>query len=139
MSVLVVLEQHRMSWEAFAAAQQFAQEMGTTLEAVVVASQELATQAATKKAAKIYSVEHPALTSYTADAYTAALEALVLQAKPRLIVATKSDKLSKNELKKSIDRVRRTFNQDQVVAYSAKTGFGREEVWRSIETAMAAF
>lgn len=64
---------------------------------------------------------------------------LVLQAKPRLIVATKSDKLSKNELKKSIDRARRTFNQDQVVAYSAKTGFGREEVWRSIETAMAAF
>jgi len=86
MSVLVVLEQHRMSWEAFAAAQQFAQEMGTTLEAVVVASQELATQAATKKAAKIYSVEHPALTSYTADAYTAALEALVLQAKPTLVV-----------------------------------------------------
>jgi GTP-binding protein len=62
-----------------------------------------------------------------------------LQAKPRLIVATKSDKLSKNELKKSIDRARRTFNEERVVAYSAKTGLGREEVWRAIETALGTF
>jgi GTP-binding protein len=62
-----------------------------------------------------------------------------LQAKPRLIVATKSDKLSKNELKKSIDRARRTFNEDRVVAYSAKTGLGRDEVWRSIEAALSTF
>jgi len=62
-----------------------------------------------------------------------------LQAKPRLIVATKSDKLSKNELQKSIDRARRTFNGDSVVAYSAKTGLGRDEVWRSIEAALSTF
>jgi len=62
-----------------------------------------------------------------------------LQAKPRLIVATKSDKLSKNELKKSIDRARRTFNGDSVVVYSAKTGLGRDEVWRSIEAALSTF
>ena len=62
-----------------------------------------------------------------------------LQAKPRLIVATKSDKLSKNELKMSIERVRRTFNGDRVVAYSAKTGLGRDEVWRSIEAALSTF
>ncbi len=62
-----------------------------------------------------------------------------LQAKPRLIVATKSDKLSKNELTKSIERARRTFNDDRVVAYSAKTGGGRDEVWRSIEAALSTF
>ena len=62
-----------------------------------------------------------------------------LQAKPRLIVATKSDKLSKNELQKSIERARRTFNEDSVVAYSAKTGRGRDEVWRTIEAALMTF
>jgi GTP-binding protein len=62
-----------------------------------------------------------------------------LQAKPRLIVATKSDKLSKNELQKNIGRARRTFNQDSVVVYSAKTGRGREETWRQIEAALATF
>jgi len=62
-----------------------------------------------------------------------------LQAKPRLIVATKSDKLSKNELQKSIQRTRQTFNEDRVVAYSAKTGNGRDEVWRSIEAALSTF
>ena len=61
------------------------------------------------------------------------------QAKPRLILATKSDKLSKNELQKSIERARRTFKEDSVVAYSAKTGRGREEVWRSIEAALLTF
>jgi len=62
-----------------------------------------------------------------------------LQAKPRLIVATKSDKLSKNELQKNIERVRQTFNEDRVVAYSAKTGHGRDEVWRHIEAALGRF
>jgi len=62
-----------------------------------------------------------------------------LHAKPRLIVATKSDKLSRNELRKSMDRARRTFTEDKVVAYSAKTGQGREEIWKSIEAALNAF
>src|SRR6266566_1769067 len=66
-------------------------------------------------------------------------EWLESQAQPRLIVATKSDKLSKNELTKSIERARRTFNDDRVVAYSAKTGGGRDEVWRSIEAALSTF
>jgi GTP-binding protein len=62
-----------------------------------------------------------------------------LQVKPRLIVATKSDKLSKNELQKSIEQTRKAFNQDSVVAYSAKTGRGRDEIWRRIEAALATF
>jgi GTP-binding protein len=59
------------------------------------------------------------------------------QAKPRLIVATKSDKLSNNELRKSSERARRAFNEDRVVTYSARTGIGRDEVWRAIERALA--
>ncbi|HEX8494786.1 MAG TPA: ribosome biogenesis GTP-binding protein YihA/YsxC [Pyrinomonadaceae bacterium] len=60
-------------------------------------------------------------------------------AKPRVVVATKSDKLSNNELRKNMGRVRRVMNTEKVIAYSATTGQGREEVWRSIETAIKGF
>ena len=59
--------------------------------------------------------------------------------KPRLIVATKSDKLSNNELKQSLGRVKRVFSTDRVVAFSAKTGRGRNELWQAIEAALADF
>jgi GTP-binding protein len=53
--------------------------------------------------------------------------------RPRLVVATKSDKLSNNELRKNVERINHAFKADQVLAYSAVTGRGREEVWRAIE------
>ena len=55
--------------------------------------------------------------------------------KPWLIVATKSDKLSNNELKESLRRVKRVFSTDRVVAYSSKTGRGGSEIWRVLEAA----
>ena len=58
-------------------------------------------------------------------------------AKPRLVVATKSDKLSNNELRKNLEHITRVLNQDAVVAYSAKTGRGRDELWRAINRAIA--
>jgi GTP-binding protein len=58
-------------------------------------------------------------------------------ARPRLIVATKSDKLSNNELKKSLVRLTSVFSEDRVVAFSARTGRGGSEVWREIENALA--
>ena len=60
-------------------------------------------------------------------------------AAPRLIVATKSDKLSNNELKESLGRVKRVFSKDRVVAFSARTGRGGNEVWQAIENALAGF
>ena len=60
-------------------------------------------------------------------------------AKPRLIVATKSDKLSNNELKESLGRAKRVFSDDRVVAFSAKNATGRDEIWRTIESALADF
>ena len=56
--------------------------------------------------------------------------------KPRLTVATKSDKLSNNELKKNLGRIARVLNVDSVMAYSAKSGRGREELWRAIKSAI---
>ncbi len=58
--------------------------------------------------------------------------------KPQLIVATKSDKLSQNDLQKSIARVRRLMNTENVIAYSSVTKKGRDEIWRAIEKALIA-
>jgi GTP-binding protein len=60
-------------------------------------------------------------------------------AKPRLIVATKSDKLSNNDLKMSLKRARRVFKTETVIAFSAKSGSGRDELWRTIEKSLAGF
>lgn len=57
--------------------------------------------------------------------------------KPQLIVATKSDKLSNNELRRNLEHIARVLDDDSVVAYSAKTGRGRDEVWRAIKSAVS--
>jgi GTP-binding protein len=56
--------------------------------------------------------------------------------KPQLIVATKSDKLSHNELRKNLQHIARVLDNDSIVAYSAKSGRGRDELWRAIKSAM---
>ena len=63
-------------------------------------------------------------------------EWLAAHAKPRIVVATKSDKLSNNELRINFEQVKRSLNAEQVVAYSATTRRGHEDVWRVIEGAM---
>ena len=56
--------------------------------------------------------------------------------KPLLTVATKSDKLSANELRKSVARARHALGDGNFTVYSAVTGRGRDEVWRIIEAAV---
>ena len=56
--------------------------------------------------------------------------------RPCIIVATKSDKLSQNELRRNIERCKSMFEADQVLTYSATTGRGREELWKTIEAAI---
>ena len=63
-------------------------------------------------------------------------EWLEVSDKPRLVVATKSDKLSNNELRKNLGHIARVLNVDSVMAYSAKSGRGREELWRAIKSAI---
>jgi GTP-binding protein len=66
-------------------------------------------------------------------------EWLTTHAKPRIVVATKSDKLSNNELRKNLERARHMLDPERVIAYSAVTGKGREEIWRTIEEAATNF
>jgi GTP-binding protein len=56
--------------------------------------------------------------------------------KPHLTIATKSDKLSQNELRKNLERARRVLGTDGIVAYSAATRYGREAIWKAIEIAL---
>jgi electron transfer flavoprotein alpha subunit len=93
MSILVVLEQqggkwHRMSWETLAAAQQFGASLGLPVEAAIAGAGvgALAAEAATKKVAKVYAVEHELLKDYTADGYTAAIEELVRKVNPKIVL-----------------------------------------------------
>ncbi|HEX6624477.1 MAG TPA: ribosome biogenesis GTP-binding protein YihA/YsxC [Pyrinomonadaceae bacterium] len=71
-------------------------------------------------------------------------EWLLAEGKPFLTVATKSDKLSQNELSRNLARARQVLRAagdgsgDEMVAYSAVTRRGRENVWRAIEEALAA-
>lgn len=55
--------------------------------------------------------------------------------KPYLIVATKSDKLSNNELRNSLKQMERVLESD-VVAHSARTKRGCDDIWLSIEKSL---
>jgi len=93
MSILVVLEQqagvwHRMSWETLAAGQQLGAALGQPVEAAVAGLDVgvLAAEAASKKLAKVWAVEHDFLAAYTADGYTAAVEQLIRKTQPSLVL-----------------------------------------------------
>jgi electron transfer flavoprotein alpha subunit len=93
--VLVVMETsgsgfHRMSWEALAAGQRLAAELGVECSAAVVGAKAvvapLAADVAAKKLAAVWAVENDALAEYTADGWTAALAQLIAEAKPGFVV-----------------------------------------------------
>lgn len=63
-------------------------------------------------------------------------EWLVHHRKPHLIVATKSDKLSNNELRRNIERIAGFFQKDQILIYSATRKRGREALWGAIEKSL---
>ncbi len=59
---------------------------------------------------------------------------------PALIVATKVDKLTRNERFKKLAAIRREFGlaKDQPVGFSAVTGEGIDEVWARLDAAAAS-
>jgi GTP-binding protein len=63
-------------------------------------------------------------------------EWLVYNQKPHIVVATKADKLSNNQLKKSLDEIRQILPESTVIPYSSMTGKGKDEIWREIENAL---
>lgn len=54
----------------------------------------------------------------------------------QIIVATKSDKLSNNELSKSLAAIERSLPGGKVLPFSARTGKGRDAVWDEIVSAI---
>jgi GTP-binding protein len=64
------------------------------------------------------------------------LEFLASSGRPFLIVGTKSDKLSGNQLRNALQTLSREFPQARIVPFSAKSAAGREDLWREIREAV---
>ncbi|MCS6874137.1 MAG: ribosome biogenesis GTP-binding protein YihA/YsxC [Pyrinomonadaceae bacterium] len=63
-------------------------------------------------------------------------EWLIFHQKPHIIVATKVDKISKNQLQKSLLNVQRAFPESKIIPYSSFTGEGKSLVWQEINLAV---
>ncbi len=59
--------------------------------------------------------------------------------RPFLIVGTKSDRMSGNQLRNSVATLAQEFPQARILPFSAKTSAGREELWREIRAAVENF
>ena len=52
-----------------------------------------------------------------------------------VVVATKADRLSGNTLRTALEGLQRDFGLDRIARFSARTGEGRDELWREIHSA----
>jgi len=66
------------------------------------------------------------------------LDYLTATGRPFLVVATKSDRLSGNQLQNALRTLQQQHPMARVVPFSAKTGAGKEEVWLEIRKATEA-
>jgi GTP-binding protein len=55
---------------------------------------------------------------------------------PNLVVLTKSDKISRNELTKALRTCAQTLQTKEIIAFSAITGFGKDAVLKKIRDAI---
>jgi GTP-binding protein len=56
-----------------------------------------------------------------------------------LLIATKSDRLSNNQLRNALKNLAEAYPTATVIPFSAKTGAGRDEVWKRIRQSAAEF
>jgi GTP-binding protein len=63
---------------------------------------------------------------------------LAASARPFVIVATKSDRLSGNTLRNALRVFEEKYPSARILPFSAKTGTGREELWQEIRKAAEA-
>lgn len=63
------------------------------------------------------------------------IEFLRSTGRPFLLVATKSDRLSGNQLRNALRVLEQSYPSAGIVPFSAKTGAGREELWQEIRQA----
>lgn len=59
-------------------------------------------------------------------------EWLLHYGQPHVLVATKADKLSRNELSKHLKLITKSLPRSPLMAYSSETGYGRDELWAKI-------
>lgn len=57
---------------------------------------------------------------------------LLAHDRPHIVVATKSDKLSRTEVKKQAAVIGREMPQSKIIPYSASSAIGRDELWAEI-------
>jgi GTP-binding protein EngB required for normal cell division len=67
------------------------------------------------------------------------LEFLASRKRPHLIVATKCDRMSANEMSQAMRKLGEEYAGAPVVAFSAKTGAGKDELWRHIRAVVEKF
>jgi GTP-binding protein len=65
-------------------------------------------------------------------------EFLSVSGRPFVVVATKSDKLSSNQLSNSLRTLAESLPEAKIVPYSARTGAGQSELWQQIREAVLA-
>lgn len=56
--------------------------------------------------------------------------------KKHIVVATKADKLSKNQHKKNLEAIVKALPESKIISYSSMTGKGKDLVWQEIENAL---
>jgi len=64
------------------------------------------------------------------------LEFLNTHPRPFLVLATKTDRLSGNQLRNSLRDLSQAFPPARILPFSARTGAGRDEIWQEIRDAV---
>ncbi len=64
------------------------------------------------------------------------LEFLASKGRPHVIVATKCDRLSGNQLRQAMHTLGQAYAGVPIVAFSAKTEAGKEDLWRQIRASL---
>jgi GTP-binding protein len=67
------------------------------------------------------------------------LEFLSAKGRPHAIVATKCDRLSGNKLQQAMRALGQAYGGVPIIAFSSKTGAGKEELWQQIRTSVEQF
>lgn len=67
------------------------------------------------------------------------LEFLASRGRPHALVATKCDRLSGNQLQQAMRALGQAYGGAPIVAFSAKTGAGKDELWNQIRAVLPQF
>lgn len=59
---------------------------------------------------------------------------LIVNEKPHIVVATKSDKSSSVQLQRQLNSTRKVFSESKLLDYSSANGKGRDALWAEIES-----